>query len=110
MSTIVALDRFWQRADVVFFKQHKDRMFHIRKAWDGECAGEFWKIGEHDRKRRRVVLCRVDATMNLLPDGKIMKIPFLAFADEEIADNDDTLFPIVRDIMLDALKATKAKA
>jgi hypothetical protein len=38
-----------------------------------------------------------------------MKIPFLAFADESIEDDDDTLYPIVRDIMLDALKRDRIK-
>ena len=47
--------------------------------------------------------------MRPLPDNKLLKIPFLAFADETIEDDDDTLFPIVRDIMGDALKRETLK-
>ena len=33
-----------------------------------------------------------------------MKIPFLVFADEEIADRDDILLPIIHEIMVNAAK------
>jgi hypothetical protein len=35
----------------------------------------------------------------LLPDGKILKIPFLLFADENVEDDDRTLAPIVFEMM-----------
>jgi hypothetical protein len=104
-----ALAKLWERADGVYFKHHPDRFFHIRNAYNNECEGEFWTLGEHARNRRRIVLCRVNAMMEPLPDRKIMKIPFLAFSDETIEDTDDILFPIVRDIMADALKREKLK-
>ena len=69
-----------------------------------ECAGEFWSLGDHQRTRRRILLTRADATGNKLPDNKILKIPFLAFADESIEDRDDILLPIVQQIMQDAAK------
>lgn len=34
----------------------------------------------------------------MLPDG-LMRIPFLAFADEEIANEDHVLMPLLHDIM-----------
>jgi hypothetical protein len=44
-----------------------------------------------------------------VPDGQfkgaVMPIPFLAFADEEIADTDETLLPILAEIMMGARKA-----
>lgn len=94
----------WERADGVFFKEHSDRRFHIRNAYKDESKGEFWTLGPHEEKRRRILLTRVDFEMKPLPGNKVLKIPFLAYADESIEDTDDVLFPIVRDVMLDALK------
>ena len=85
-----------------FFKDHPDRKAHIRLPFENECSGEFWQLGDHNRTRRRILLCRADARGGYLPEGKILKVPFLAFADEEIADRDDILLPIVREIMSDA--------
>lgn len=97
-----ALAELWKRADETYFRRYPDRKYHIRNAYKGECRGEFWTLGPHEEKRRRIILTRVDALQESLPDNKVLKIPFLAFSDEEISDEDDTLFPIVRDIMLDA--------
>ena len=102
-----ALDRLWEKTDGNFFRMHPDRKYHIRNAYKGECRGEFWTLGSHEERRRRIILTRVDAEQNPLPDNKVLKIPFLAFADETIEDDDDVLFPVVRDIMLDALKREK---
>jgi hypothetical protein len=104
-----ALAKLWERHDANYFRRYPDRFFHIRNAYKNECAGEFWSLGSHDTNRRRIILCRVDAMSKPLPDNKVMKIPFLAFADESIEDNDDVLFPIVRDIMADALKRETLK-
>jgi hypothetical protein len=99
-----ALAELWKRADETYFRRYPDRRYHIRNAYKGECEFEFRSIGGHDLKRRRVILTRVDAFQQPIADNKIMKIPFLAFADETIEDTDDILFPIVRDIMAEALK------
>lgn len=99
-----ALAILWERTDVGFFRQHPDRCYHIRKAYIGEHAGEFWSLGAHDKNRRHVLLCRVDYEKQPLPDGKILKLPMLAFADESIADTDEVLAPIVQEIMLKALR------
>ena len=101
------LQMLWDKTDATFFQLHSDRCFHIRNAHMTEHQGEFWSLGEHKRDRRRIILCRVDAEMKPLPDNKVLKIPFLAFADESIEDTDDVLFPIVRDIMLNELKKAK---
>lgn len=109
MGDTKALAKLWERADGAYFRRYPDRRYHIRNAYENENAGEFWTLGAHDKNRRRVILCRVDALQEPLPNNKVMKIPFLAFADEEISDTDDILFPIVRDIMADALKREKLK-
>jgi hypothetical protein len=104
-----ALAKLWERADGTYFKRYPDRCYHIRNAYKGENEGEFFSLGPHEENRRRIILCRVDAMQEPLPGNKVLKIPFLAFADESIEDDDDTLFPIVRDIMADALKREKLR-
>jgi hypothetical protein len=99
-----ALAQLWQRSDETYFRSYPDRKYHIRNAYKGECHGEFWTLGPHEENRRRIILTRVDAFQQPLPDNKLLKIPFLAFSDETIEDTDEILFPIVRDIMLEALK------
>lgn len=104
--------------DEQFFTDHPDRQAHIRPPGKvrvidrqraaritDECAGEFWSLGEHEKSRRRIILWRVPPDRwSLIPnhDGKtvpIMKIPFLAFADETIESRDDILLPILDEIM-----------
>lgn len=98
--------------DVRFFTEHADRKYRIREpvkvtVFDrqrgahvvDECEPEFRSLGDHRRDRRRIILCRSDHRGNLLPDGRVLKIPMLAFGDEEIVDNDSTLGPIVYEIM-----------
>lgn len=97
-----ALATVWKDADAHFFHDHPTRKTHIRNAYSGENEREFQSLGEHDRSRRRVILCRVDNIGMPLPEGAVFKIPFLAFADETIEDDDRTLLPIYREIMLDA--------
>lgn len=104
-----ALAMLWERADGVYFKEHPTRRFHIRVAYQGELKGEFWTLGEHAVNRRRIILCRVDYEMKPLPDNRVLKIPFLVFADESIEDTDDVLFPVVRDLMLEALRQQKTR-
>ncbi len=99
-ALIVAFDN----SDKNFFRQHPDRLAHIRLPYQGEAAGEFWSLGDHNRTRRRILLCRASAEGKLLPDGKILKIPFLAFSDESIEDDDRILLPIVQEIMSNAAR------
>lgn len=105
-------------ADEQFFLAHPDRQAHIRLPrllptidksravrMVDECQGEFWSLGEHDKKRRRILLWRVPSDRwKLIPnhDGKtqpIMKVPFLAYSDETIEDTDAVLLPILEEIM-----------
>ena len=109
MTEQSALDKLWERADGTYFKRYPARRYHIRNAYKHECRGEFFSLGPHDENRRRIILTRVDALQEPLPNNQVMKIPFLAFADETIEDDDGILFPIVRDIMADALKREKLK-
>lgn len=99
-ALVVAFDN----SDKNFFRQHPRRKCHIRLPYKEECAGEFWTLGDHQRARRRILLCRADVEGKFLPDGKILKIPFLAFFDESIEDSDEVLLPIVHQIMQDALQ------
>lgn len=82
--------------DELWFKQHERRKTHIRKVIDDdEFKGEFASLGPHDHNRRYVLLLRIPETNKILP------IPFLAFADEDIRDEDSTLLPIIDGIMKD---------
>jgi len=92
------------KEDLQFFAGHKDRQARIRKPDGKENIGEFWSLGPHESSRRRFLLWRV-------PDGHPMKmmypflkIPFLAFADETIEDDDKVLLPMIHSIMEDARK------
>jgi hypothetical protein len=100
--------------DAQFFLAHPDRKFHIREPGKDmvvdqqrrahvvdECEREFRSLGEHKRERRRIVLCRADHRGNLLPGGRVLKIPFLLFADETVEDRDDVLAPIVFQMMFE---------
>lgn len=66
-----------------------------------ECEMEFRSLGPHRQYRRRIIVWRV-------PEGnpwydpvnrKLLKVPFLLFADETVEDNDETLMPILHGIM-----------
>jgi hypothetical protein len=101
--------------DAQFFAQHPDRRARIRLP-DGqrpvrdaqravrylsECELEFRSLGPHYRNRRRIIAWRTKADHPTHPNT-IIKIPFLAFADETIEDRDDVLLPILDGIMRDA--------
>lgn len=78
---------------------HRDQQRAVRYLDEQELP--FRSLGPHDIKRRRIIAYR------LPPDhpqasNHILQIPFLAFADETIADDDATLLPIVHQIMKDA--------
>ena len=102
--------------DERFFQEHPDRKTHIRMPrpvlvkntqratyFEEECRGEFWSLGDHDKKRRRILLTRVDFNGKPLPDNKVLKVPFLAFSDESIEDSDAVLLPLIEGIMADAV-------
>lgn len=104
-----ALALVFERSDKGFFIDHPDRKAHIRNAYKGEAHGEFWTLGTHDIERRRILLCRTDSDGNFLDKDQILKIPFLAFADETIEDTDAVLLPIIKQIMAEAFQREKRR-
>ena len=101
--------------DEQFFRQHPDRQSRIRLPggpapfkdaqravyYLSECELEFRSLGDHDKDRRRILVWRAPADHPSHPNH-LLKIPFLAFADETIEDRDDVLLPIIHQIMTDA--------
>lgn len=98
--------------DIAFFTDHPQRRARIRRPakvahrdqqravrYLDESELQFRHLGPHDPKRRWIIAYRLPADHPTHPNH-ILKIPFLAFADEEIADRDDVLEPIVQELML----------
>jgi hypothetical protein len=76
--------------DECFFADHPDRKIHIRRPTDPlEFITEFRSLGPHEYDRRRVIIARVAFDVARRFRREFLTIPFLAFADEEIADRDD---------------------
>lgn len=101
-----------EEQDAQFFAQYPDRKARIRfpgrepfrdvqraVRYLSECELEFRHLGAHDPKRRRIIAYRLPAD-HPTHANHILKIPFLAFADETIEDRDDVLLPIVHEIMM----------
>ena len=99
-----ALKVAFEKSDEGFFRDHPDRKARIRLPYKGEAEGEFWSLGDHERSRRRMVLWRVPKDNSWFDRLRtpLLKIPFLAFADETIEDRDDVLLPIIDTIMREA--------
>ena len=100
--------------DEQFFLAHPDRQARIRLP-EGkihtdpktrqarvvtEYEGEFWSLGPHDRSRRRVLVWRTAKDHPTHPNH-ILPMPFLLFADETVEDNDETLLPIIHELMME---------
>ena len=111
MSERKALIVAFDNSDRNFFKDHPDRNAHIRLPFGDECPGEFFSLGDHQRTRRRILIWRVPRDNVYYHPVKqpLIKIPFLAFADETIEDTDDILLPIIRQIMAEAYQREKQK-
>lgn len=88
--------------DARFFAEHPTRQAHIRSALPHEREAEFQTLGLHDPKRRRIIAWKVPRGQ--VAAGTIHKIPMLAFADEAIADTDETILPVLHELVLDAAK------
>jgi hypothetical protein len=93
--------------DCRWFQQRSRRQTRIR----GPVADEFamaWRLlGDHDHTRRRVLVWKVPRDRvgyHLIPDG-LMRVPFLAFGDETIEDDDTILLCILDELMAAAAKA-----
>jgi hypothetical protein len=91
-------------ADEQFFADHPDRLSHIRNANPHELNGEFWSLGPHDSSRRRILIWRVPDYHPLKTRYPLLRIPFLAFADETIEDEDRVLLPLIHEVMMNAAK------
>lgn len=94
--------------DEAFFSDHPGRQARIRNPIGDEQGAQFMTLGEHKRDRRRIIAWKVPQKIRAPYRewaGKVVRIPFLAFADEEIGDTDEVLLPILKQIMLDAAKA-----
>ena len=91
--------------DELFFRQHPSRQAHIRNAIGDEQHGEFMSLGDHDRNRRRIIAWKVPANCKIRGfANRILTIPFLALADETIADEDHILLPMINEVMVGAAK------
>lgn len=102
LGSLQELPTAWiDRQDVLFFFEHPLRQSHIRTPFGNEMQGEFWSLGDHDKNRRRVLLWRVPMENPHYDPKKpqILKVPFLAFADETIEDTDEILLPILHNMM-----------
>ena len=112
MSERKALIVAFDNSDKRFFKDHPERQTHIRLPHGGEASGEFWSMGDHPLTRRRILLWKVPKDNPVYDQVKepILKIPFLAFADETIEDTDEVLIPIIHTIMTEALNSGGGKA
>jgi hypothetical protein len=82
--------------DVLWFRQQPKRQCRIRQP-----------LGMHDATRRRVLVWRVpknNPMRGAVPDG-LMRIPFLAEADETIENDDKVLLQILDGLMKAAAEA-----
>ena len=102
--------------DAHFFADHPGRQARIREPLAGRVevnrrgnktlhlAEEelvFRQLGGHDPKRRRILVWRVPKG-NPFYDPKmpkLLKVPFLLFADETVEDRDDVLLPLLDHVM-----------
>lgn len=96
--------RALEDGDTAFFAAHPDRRSHIRNAGAHEMNGEFWSLGAHDASRRRILIWRTPSYHPMARRYPLLRIPFLAFADETIADEDSVLLPLIDQVMRDAAK------
>lgn len=102
--------------DAQFFSQHPDRQARIRLPakelhrdqqravrYLDESELQFRSLGPHDIRRRRIIAFRTPADHPTHPHA-ILQVPFLLFGDETISDDDETLLPILAEIMVKAAK------
>ena len=93
--------------DPVWLRQRPKRQARIRAPAPGEFDQAWRMLGMHNTDRRRVLVWRVPKSnphRGMVPDG-LMRLPFLALADESIEDDDGILLPILDGLMKDAATA-----
>lgn len=96
--------------DKAFFADFPQRKTRIRDAIGDEQDAAFQSLGDHDRSRRRMVIWKLPPSMRQHGTPELLKIPFLAFGDETIENEDRILMPIVHQLMEDAAKHYGIKA
>ena len=87
--------------DPAWFKQQPRRQTRVRAPSKGEFNSAWQALGMHNHDRRRVLVWRVpkdNPGRKLVPDG-LMRIPFLAEADETIENDDRVLLPFLAYLM-----------
>lgn len=84
--------------DWQWFLANPTRKARIRQPDTGEAEAEFRTLGPHSKDRRRILIWRIPNDAPMMA-GQLVPIPFLAFADEEIANEDRVLLPIINEIM-----------
>lgn len=89
--------------DKIFFRQWPERQTRIRKPIGRESHAAFLSLGPHNEDRRRILVWRVPKNNPIAP-GEVVQVPFLLFADETVNDDDETLLPILHEIMMNAKK------
>jgi hypothetical protein len=88
--------------DEQFFRDHGDRETRIRLPAPGENESDFQTLGPHQIHRRRIIAVRAHGAMAARMGIKVMRIPYLLFADETVEDTDENLSPIVDRLMREA--------
>lgn len=82
---------------------HRDQQRAVRYLDEEELP--FRSLGPHDPKRRRIIAFKLPPDHPTNPNH-ILKVPFIAFADETVEDRDDVLLPLLQRIMIDAAQQT----
>lgn len=90
--------------DEQWFAEHRERVTRIREPVGFECRAEFQTLGMHQKNRERILIWRAPQEANDNGPIKLLKIPFLLFADETVENEDHILLPIIDEIMKDAAK------
>ena len=91
-------------ADEQWFRDHKDRECRIRLPEPGEKESDFRTLGYHQANRRRIIVVRAHGALAKNLGIKVMRIPYLLFADETVEDTDQILAPIVHRVMQEAAR------
>lgn len=94
--------RQWDIIDERWFSQHPDREVRIRVPEAGESESDFRTLGLHSLRRRRIIAVRAHGALAARMKIKVMRIPYLLFADETVEDTEENLRPIVDRLMREA--------
>ena len=99
--------RQWDMLDEKWFKDHRDRECRIRLPEAGEDESKFQTLGPHLVRRRRIIAVRAHGALAARMGIKVMRIPYLLFADETVEDTEENLRPIVDQLMSQAARGQR---